>query len=498
MQPLLYRWHTRVCGSKIAKIHGRFSSYTMRYLVQSGRGRGFGFGLGLTTLLFLCLGVAAQQQLPACATQCTTEGLVQQNTCGFTDIHCICTNQALIDTVGKCILASCTKYEALAAKNVSATLCGDPVRNRGPVVPIVGAVSLGVTFVAVAIRVTMTGGTLAADDYLAVAAFLASIPMVTFLFIATDLGLGQDIWAIRPQNISRILLSNWITVIFFLVSLTLTKLSFLFFLLRIFPAKSIRRTVYCYVVVICAHGTAFCLAHVLACRPVSFFWRGWNGMTGGKCIDYHSYAWALGVTNIVLDLASIAVPIPQLFKLALSTKKKIYVIMMFSVGIFGTVVAAIRLQTFSKFATTQNPTYDNVTTAYWSIIETYVGIFCVCMPALRHLLVKLFPQWLSNSHANSNYGHYDYGGKSNRSAIKSGNRGTGSYNLSRLGSSGITKTLETRVESELGEDDETGLVKSESPSIAMEDWDRRESGADAKSSQGGARASHATPATLFG
>ena len=36
--------------------------------------------------------------------------------------------------------------------------------------------------------------------------------------------------------------------------------------------------------------------------------------------------------NIVLDIIVIGVPIPELLRLSLSTKKKVYIIMMFSIG----------------------------------------------------------------------------------------------------------------------------------------------------------------------
>ncbi|KAI1245032.1 hypothetical protein MGN70_011920 [Eutypa lata] len=59
---------------------------------------------------------------------------------------------------------------------------------------------------------------------------------------------------------------------------------------------------------------------------------------------------------------------------------------MFSLGTF-----FIRLKSFAKFANTTNATYDNVPTAYWSVLEAFVSIICSCLPAVRSLLRRVLP-----------------------------------------------------------------------------------------------------------
>lgn len=112
-----------------------------------------------------------------------------------------------------------------------------------------------------------------------------------------------------------------------------------------------------------------------------------------------------------------------------------------------------------QFASSTNPTYDNVPTAYWSVLEAFVGIFCVCMPALRRFLAAIFPRCFGSTQNNSKYEHYDTPNTPNR---LSNGKITGSKNSkASFGGKGITKTLETTIESRIGEDDEIQLVELE-------------------------------------
>jgi hypothetical protein len=124
-----------------------------------------------------------------------------------------------------------------------------------------------------------------------------------------------------------------------------------------------------------------------------------------------------------------------------------------------TVISIIRLQSLVQFATSSNPTYDSVPTAYWSVLEAFVGIFCICMPALRRFLANVFPKCFGSTQTDSKYRNYDEAGTPNK--VSNGRAKTSKTSISfgkAFGSSGITKTTETTVESRR-EDDEVMLVE---------------------------------------
>jgi hypothetical protein len=126
-----------------------------------------------------------------------------------------------------------------------------------------------------------------------------------------------------------------------------------------------------------------------------------------------------------------------------------------------TIVSIVRLQSLVQFASSTNPTYDNVPTAYWSVLEAFVGIFCICMPALRRFLANIFPRCFDSTQTDSKYRNHDHqAGTPNR--LSSGRPKNSKASIGfggRFGtSSGITKTTETRIESRSGEEDEVQLV----------------------------------------
>lgn len=55
---------------------------------------------------------------------------------------------------------------------------------------------------------------------------------------------------------------------------------------------------------------------------------------------------------------------------------------------------------------------------YWSVIEIDVGIFCVCLPALRSLLSRLFPSVFGSTKEASSMGN-----PSSQKKIRSSDRG---------------------------------------------------------------------------
>lgn len=80
-----------------------------------------------------------------------------------------------------------------------------------------------------------------------------------------------------------------------------------------------------------------------------------------------------------------------------------------------TVVSILRLRSIVEFGSDSlNPTWDFFEVSLWSCIEVNVGIWCVCLPSFRLLLVRVFPV-LGGSTQRS---YARYGSSVNRTAEK--------------------------------------------------------------------------------
>jgi hypothetical protein len=207
-----------------------------------------------------------------------------------------------------------------------------------------------------------------------------------------DNGLGRDIWTLQAEQITNVLFYYYLGEIFYVVALGISKISILFFYLRVFPSKGFRTATYWVMGLCVLYTLAFFLVTTIQCWPVSLAWTQWDGLHKGTCNDIHLQGWIAAAINIVLDAIVMVLPLKHLAKLNMSLKKKLMVMAMFSLGIFVIVVSAIRLYSLVHFANTQNITWNYVDAGIWSLVEIDVSIVCGCMPAHRLLIAKAWPK----------------------------------------------------------------------------------------------------------
>lgn len=113
------------------------------------------------------------------------------------------------------------------------------------------------------------------------------------------------------------------------------KASIIFLYIRLFPLNDNMFRIGIYSVSIIT--TAMCISSVAillaACRPVSFFWDRFEANSTGQCLNINSMFIAFASINVFLDFLLLAIPIPRILKLQMTTKKKIIVIASLFLGI---------------------------------------------------------------------------------------------------------------------------------------------------------------------
>jgi rhodopsin domain-containing protein len=142
----------------------------------------------------------------------------------------------------------------------------------------------------------------------------------------------------------------------YITALSLTKVSILFFYLKVFPGRTFRYCVYALIGANITYAVVYDLLLAFQCHPIAGAWRSWDGTFPAQCISINVLGWSAAGINICLDLAVIILPLPELFRLSMSLRKKIQIIMMFAVGFFVTFVSIIRLRSLVEFGKTQNVT----------------------------------------------------------------------------------------------------------------------------------------------
>lgn len=125
----------------------------------------------------------------------------------------------------------------------------------------------------------------------------------------------------------------WFVEKIYISSIWITKISILFFYLRIFPERNFRRLTYGIITVCAVSVVALLIASIMQCQPISYSWNAWDGQHKGKCTHVNAQIWANAGINIFFDLIVLALPLPQIWGLKISWDKKAGVLVMFGLGI---------------------------------------------------------------------------------------------------------------------------------------------------------------------
>ncbi|KXG50591.1 uncharacterized protein PGRI_043580 [Penicillium griseofulvum] len=134
---------------------------------------------------------------------------------------------------------------------------------------------------------------------------------------------------------------------------------------------------------------AWCLAVFITvlvqCRPISY---NWNKNQRGTCINAKSFFFGNAISNLLIDVIILALPIPMVLQLQLRLSQKLTILGIFLLGSFVCVASVMRVVTLDIF--NDDTSYSIMEAATWTFVEPCVGIICACLPTMRPLLRSLF------------------------------------------------------------------------------------------------------------
>lgn len=222
-------------------------------------------------------------------------------------------------------------------KNVTETICQAPVRNKQnqsyALTVAFGVISAAMVVTRIGFKLFTTQAQLALDDWFIMITLISGIPSTIVISeLVIPSGLGRDIWTLTATQITDFAMYFYIMTVMYFLQVTLLKMSFMFFYLRIFPDKKIRRLLWGTVMFNTGFGILFVVLTIFQCHPISFYWTKWDGEHTGQCLSISNIAWANAAISIALDFWMLAIPLWQLRKLRMHWKRKVGVALMFIVG----------------------------------------------------------------------------------------------------------------------------------------------------------------------
>ncbi|ETS79867.1 hypothetical protein PFICI_07396 [Pestalotiopsis fici W106-1] len=135
-----------------------------------------------------------------------------------------------------------------------------------------------------------------------------------------------------------------------------------------------------------ACGISYCAVVLTVCFSCYPTYLNWQVVPdpGPKCTFRKQNFISIAVLNVITDMAILAVPLPILWQLRVSIKKKLLVGMLICTGFFVIAAAIIRV----VLTVGSNPSAVNINR--WGVRETIIGIVAANIPILSPAFTKTF------------------------------------------------------------------------------------------------------------
>ncbi|KAB8263850.1 hypothetical protein BDV32DRAFT_146153 [Aspergillus pseudonomiae] len=176
------------------------------------------------------------------------------------------------------------------------------------------------------------------------------------------------------------------------IGLGLTKLSLLVLLRGIFSISRVFNHVSAALLGITGVWTiSFFFSNLFTCYPITPLVEPFYG---NKCIDSVSMWYASCITDVIIDVFILVLPLPLVFKLRLPMKQRLAVAGMFIMGAAVIAISITRMAMYFHVGTTfmehyNDETYYTSPVFFWTNIEISLAVILACLPTLRPLWIVI-------------------------------------------------------------------------------------------------------------
>ncbi|KAJ5232587.1 hypothetical protein N7468_005543 [Penicillium chermesinum] len=222
------------------------------------------------------------------------------------------------------------------------------------------------------------------DDWFALLSWPAEVVVISLLLAWITLGFGLHEKFIAIQNPSYLVQGAkyfYAAVLFFDTSICLPKISALFFYARVFnaPNKTLRVHLWILGALVAGWLLSAYFVTIWQCDPVA---KAWDPTIPGKCVNTYAWYTATATISCAIDMWILIIPIPLIWRLNSSLRRRIYLLAAFLLTYSVIVVSIGRM-----IATTQlipkvneDETWWLPVYLYWAILEGSLSIISISVP----------------------------------------------------------------------------------------------------------------------
>ncbi|PVI01614.1 hypothetical protein DM02DRAFT_671164 [Periconia macrospinosa] len=201
-------------------------------------------------------------------------------------------------------------------------------------------------------------------------------------------------WDLQLQHLSGFLYNLFTGAAVHGIVVMLLKAAILLELIRIFSARGQRGLFFwtCHTLIWLnvAFYTTCTFVEIFACSPREKLWN--KLIPGGRCIDSNILTLASSIINVPSDIIILILPQRMIWRLQVSSRKKLGISMIFAVAIFACVSAAIRLGYSVQMLHSRDVLYHAAPVGVWIQAEITAGFMILGISALPRLVREI--SWL--------------------------------------------------------------------------------------------------------
>ncbi|KUI69725.1 hypothetical protein VM1G_04787 [Cytospora mali] len=238
----------------------------------------------------------------------------------------------------------------------------------------------------------LSGVGLGKDDYCIVMGLVLYLADIIILCISTKYGAGRHINVVTDARTLIILILCDENIYVF--GILLIKFSILLLYHRIIPGKTFRNFLITTALLVTAWALAAFFTNTFTCYPVE---AQWDRTIKGTCRNYGTISLGIGIANVIIDFILLGIPLPTLWKLQMSTRRKVLLFFALGAGSSACIASIVRLTYTQSGLSTYDESWDSVPVAILSGVEMCTAIIASCFATYRPLVERVLLRISSTS-----------------------------------------------------------------------------------------------------
>ncbi|KAF2692056.1 hypothetical protein K458DRAFT_381883 [Lentithecium fluviatile CBS 122367] len=215
---------------------------------------------------------------------------------------------------------------------------------------------------------------------------LALLNAIDCIIGAVACGIGRSLSELSPKLQVRFLKVLFASQFFYIFTVWSVKVSVLLFYKKAFDTPGFRRWVNGTLWFLFAWVIAFFFVTLFQDKPIR---RNWEGE--GTTINWQIFYLVLIASDVALDIFILCLPLPVIYRLKISRKKKWLISWIFWVGAVIVVASTVRLYYMVKVRqefrdNNNNFSITTVNTIIWGSIEPCTSVIAACLPVLGPII----------------------------------------------------------------------------------------------------------------